>query len=207
MNKKLLLIIIFIFNTLYIFSTKIPELFNLKWGSGFDEVNLTFVKLSNSKDKLKYYNVFEGRNEIIDLKSQASIKYYIDNIIYNNIPSMIVVTFYNPDLKKNNIQLSKIEIFLKKKDKDNVWVDTKAEFKHILKNFIDEYLVNIDTANELKIYKIYEYQVVVNSILAHFMANVGNNILDKNTSIYISYENNNLQNLILKKEKELLENY
>jgi hypothetical protein len=39
------------------------------------------------------------------------------------------------------------------------------------------------------------------------MANVGNNILDKNTSIYISYENNNLQNLILKKEKELLENY
>ncbi len=205
-EKKILL---FCFNLmpLFAFCDSVPMLFDLHWGAGLEDVKSAINSLSDDKGSLKYYNVFEGRNEMTDLRSQASIKYYTDDLDYNNIPSRVVFTFYNPQFKKSGLQLSKIEVFMKRKDNDNVWVDIKAVFEDILKKFIDDYLVNIDAESELKIYKLHEYQVVVNSIYIHFIANIGNNILDNDTSIYISYENNGLENLILKKEKELLENY
>ncbi len=184
----------------------IPELFQLKWGSGFEKVQNEINKKNIGLGKLKYYSIIEGRDESFELRNSFSIKYNSNGSPFFNIPSNVHFTFYNPTGKKEDLKLAKIEVFLNKKDKEDLWVDYKATFKKFLKLFFEIYELKLDYTLERQIYTNFEYKVTLNDIYVHFIANSGNNALYNDTSVYLSYESNKYQNLILKAQKEILEN-
>ena len=63
--------------------------------------------------------------------------------------------------------------------------------------------MNLKYSQERNIFRNYDYQVTVNGIYVNFIANIGENILDKKQSIFISYESNKYKNLILKKARQM----
>ena len=121
-----------------------------------------------------------------------------------NIPAEIIFTFYNQERQKSKLKLSKVELYLSKRDKNNVSIDIKSIFRTFIGIFCENYGVYLESSLERNIFTNYSYQVTVNGIYVNFMANIGENKLEENESIFISYENNELQNLILKREVDLL---
>ena len=198
-------ILITILTSLNIFSyNNIPRLFQLDWGLSIDNVKEQIINNKIKISVFEYYSIDNNSNELYDLKYSASVKYISEGMPLLNIPAKVIFTFYNPSGLKIDLKLSKIEILLNKKDNNGVFVDIKAVYKDLIKLFFENYFINIDYSTERRIYDQYNYQVIYNGIFVKFIANTNNNNLEKRISIYISYENNEFQNLILKKENELL---
>jgi|GEM_PF-5491209 len=207
MSKNVIFIFLLLINNALLFSQENqPKLFNLNWGATYNEVEKKIQSTDTGLRKLKYYKAFQSRDEYTDLKSSASVKYISEGIPFFDIPAKVIFTFYNPKNNKDDLVLTKIEVFMNKKDNLNLWVDAKAVYKDLIRLFFDIYYVNIDKNKIKEIFLEYNYQVIINGIFVHFIANTGNSILNEDTSVYITYENNSLRNLILKKQNEIIKN-
>ena len=181
-----------------------PMFFQLMWSSSFNQVQSRINEKDVGLGKLTHYSILGGKDEVYDLSTSAKIMYVTKGSPFFNIPAEVIFTFYNPSNSKNDLQLAKVELYLSRKDNDNIWVDVKNVFKNFVRIFFDNYDLNLIYRQERRIFTEYDYKISVNGIYVTFIANVGDSILDNDKSVFISYESNQIQNLILKKDAELL---
>lgn len=202
---KLLIIFLFVISVNIYAQDRIPQLLRLNWGASFQDVENKIIQKDVGLTKLRHYEIFEGKGEAADLLTSPEIKYFSNGSPFFNIPADVIFTFYNPTNNKGKLKLTKIEVYMNKKDDDNVWVDSKTVYKNLIRIFFDNYDLNLKYNQERQIFSDYNYQVTVNGIFVTFTANVGENILERDKSVLILYESNKLVNMILKREKELSE--
>lgn len=204
--KRIFLISILTIVFLYNLSAqnKIPRLFKLDWGITYSQVSDKILNKDVALSPLKHYPIYKGKSELDDIKLSSFVKYQSEGSPFFDIPSTVIFTFYNPDNLKNRLQLSKVEVYLSKKDNYRLTIDTKSVYKNLISIFCENYGVDLKLDDERNIFTTYSYQITLNGIHAIFTANIGDNILDNNEAIFFSYESNHYQNLILKKEIDLL---
>jgi hypothetical protein len=206
MKKNILLCIYLLFCSLLFSQNFIPKLFQLEWGLNFEQVQNQISKSDIGLGKLNYYSILQGRDLNTDLMTSASVKFNAKGSPFFGIPAEVIFTFYNPSRNINYLQLSKIEIYLSRKDNNDIWVDAKQVYKDLLKIFIKNYDIELNYTLNKNIYSNYDFQITINGIYVNFIANVNtNNAIIKDKSLYINYENNQFQSMILKKEIDLLE--
>ena len=99
--------------------------------------------------------------------------------------------------------LEEVEVYLKKRYADRSWVNTKSVFKSLISFFCENYEVTLKQNDENMIFTRYDYEIIINGIYVTFAADIGNNRLSADDSIYFTYENNNIKNMILKKDLEV----
>jgi hypothetical protein len=183
--------------------SRTPMMFQLNWGSSFNTVQSRIRQSDVGLGTLYHYQIYPGRGELDDLKSSSYVKYSSEGAPFFSIPAEAIFTFYNPENDKNRLQLSKVEVYMKNRDRDGVFVDIKALFKNFIRLFCDNYGVCLNYDMERMIFKNYDYEVTVNGVYVNFMGNVGDKMLSRDESAFISYESNKLQNAILKREIEI----
>lgn len=203
--KRLIVSLLLILLMSPLFSLEMePALFGLKWGSSLTSVKAALVNNNLNLDRLKYYSIRPGRDQVVDLKSQAFLKYSTKGTpLYDEIATDVIFTFYNSDGTLEGLKLSKIELYLKNRDKKGLFVNVRSIYKNQLSKFCEDYKVSLKTGEERFAVSRYDYEVTVNGIYVNFVANTGDNRLDKEEALFISYENSSLQNLMLKRELEL----
>lgn len=183
---------------------KEPILFELEWGSSLKSVVAKVADQSLRLSKLKYYSIRPGRDQVVDLKTQAFLKYSTKGTpFYEEIESDIIFTFYNSNGTIDGLELSKIEIYIKNRDKKGLFVNIRSIYKNQLSKFCEDYDVTLKKREESFAMKKYDYEVTVNGVYVNFVANTGDNRLSSDEALFVSYENNSLQNKMLKRELEL----
>lgn len=183
---------------------KEPILFELGWGSSLKSVSAKVKDKSLRLSKLNYYSIRPGRDQVVDLKTQAFLKYSTSGTpFYEEIESDIIFTFYNSNGTIDGLELSKIEIYIKNRDKKGLFVNIRSIYKNQLSKFCEDYKVTLKKPEESFIMRKYDYEVTVNGIYVNFVANTGDNRLSSDEALFISYEKNSLQNKMLKRELEL----
>ena len=117
-NKMKNVLILFVFVSIFNISAqnKIPKLFRIDWGSTYSQVSDKISNKDVGLSPLKHYSIYKGRGELDDLKLSSFVKYQSEGSPFFSIPSTVIFTFYNPDNSKNRLFLSKVEIYLSRKD-------------------------------------------------------------------------------------------
>lgn len=183
---------------------KEPILFELGWGSSLKSVAVKVMDKGLRLSKLKYYSIRPGRDQVVDLKTQSFLKYSTSGTpFYEEIESNIIFTFYNSNGTIDGLELSKIEVYIKNRDKKGLFVNIRSIYKNQLSKFCEDYKVTLKKPEESYIMRKYDYEVTVNGIYVNFVANTGDNRLSSDEALFISYEKNSLQNKMLKRELEL----
>ncbi|HOV15112.1 MAG TPA: hypothetical protein PK771_12560 [Spirochaetota bacterium] len=183
--------------------SKIPRLFKLDWGLSFSSVADKISNKDVGLTPMKHYPIYKGRSEIDDLKLSSFIKYQSDGAPFFDIPSSVIFTFFNPDGSKNRLQLSKIEVYLARKDSNKISIDVKSTYRNLISIFCENYGVSLKLEDEKAIFSNYNYQVSINGIFVNFTANIETISFAEKEAIFFSYESSEYQRLILKKEIEL----
>lgn len=201
--KKNILIFLAFFTALTVYADNVPKIFQLEWGSSFSTVQNNLIKNNTGLSRLEYYAIIPGISELDSLKTSASVKYISKGSPFFDIESEVIFTFYNSNNTQNGLKLSKIEVYMKNKDIYNKWVYTTSVFRNLITLFCENYKVRLSRDEEKWVFQNYNYEVTINGVYAEFLANVGNDRLARDESIYFSYENNDIQNAMLRKEIEI----
>jgi len=204
-SKNLLLIILILIIASFNIEAKgkTPLMFGLNWGSTFfdvlDKISMKDVGLS----PMKHYPISKGRGETDDLKLSGYVKYQSEGTPFFDIPSTVIFTFFNPSGSKNRLFLSKIEVYLDRRDVSKIPIDIRATFRNLIMVFCENYNIKLKFDEERILFSNYSYQTTVNGVFVNFFANTETISFNKRDAIYLSYENNEYQRLIVAKDNEL----
>lgn len=202
-----LIVLITLYSSLSLFSQEdnsTPMLFRLEWGTSYNSVKNRIINSNIGLADLKYYQIFPGRNELTDLKTSAYVKYISNGTpLFKDIPSDVIFTFYNSSGTIEGLQLSKIEVYMKKKDKAGLWINTRTIYRNLITLFCENYKILLTRDDESVIFTKYNYEVTINGIYVNIFSNMGDNRLNNDEAIFLSYENTKLQRMILQKEIQL----
>ncbi|HBD96139.1 MAG: hypothetical protein A2015_07400 [Spirochaetes bacterium GWF1_31_7] len=203
--KKIIVTSLYILLTFTFFSQgkEIPKVLKLEWGSGLKDIQRTISTKEAGLSTLKFYQTVAGKDELTELRTSSQVRYVSTGSPFLNIPSDVIFTFYNSNNTIDGLKLAKVEVYLKKRYADRSWVNTKSVFKSLISFFCENYEVTLKQNDENMIFTRYDYEIIINGIYVTFAADIGNNRLSADDSIYFTYENNNIKNMILKKDLEV----
>lgn len=184
-------------------SREVPRVLKLDWGIGIREVQRIVTSRDTGLSTLKFYQTAAGRDELTELRTGSQVRYIANGSPFLNIPSDVIFTFYNSNNTLDGLQLAKVEVYLKKRYADRTSVNVRSVFKSLISFFCENYEIVLRKQEEDLILTRYDYEVIINGVYVTFAADIGNNRLSSDDGIYFTYENNNLKNMILKKDLEI----
>ncbi|MCG8572687.1 MAG: hypothetical protein MJB14_21355 [Spirochaetes bacterium] len=177
------------------------DIFEIQWGLNAEQLQQYLTEKNVEIKEFAYYSIRSGKDQAVDLQTSSFIKYSAESyLLYDHINSLLIFTFYNSNGTLEGLQLSKVEIYLKRKDHNGLPVNIRSIFKNQISVFCEKNDIILKTSEENEIFRQYDYEINLDNIYVSFMANIGDNRLNRNESLYISLENNELQSMLLQKE-------
>ncbi len=198
-----ILVLLFSYNITAQVALEVPKLLGVEWGHNLNSCKNKLRQVVTGLTEFRFYPIRDGSTESNELRNGSNLKYIADGVPFFNIPAEIILTFYNSNGTIAGLQLSKIELYLMGKDTNNAAIDSRSVFRDLVRLFCEKYGIRLTPDLERNIFTNYNYTVTVEGISVNFLVNTAINRSDNRRSLFISYQNEPIQNQILRKEIEI----